>query len=193
MSPAEASQQGICENLDGFMAFLCLDDSAVQCCIFVSFSAEGDVFREDRMVLAAVLCGCPVPTGGILYGWGAYAHCHCRQRGGTECRKGWLCVPVSLQLSLLSGQNVVGACSILGCRVRTHPSFLSTHFQPNTVTSCPPSPPIPVSLQPEEWGTEELLCCRAPVAPGGLGCWSRIWLSVGCHLLLLGISFQLFP
>lgn len=119
------------------------------------------------MVLAAMLCGCPVPHRwhlGWLLGVGTLP---LEAERSEECSKGWLCVPVSLQLCLLSGQNVVAAFSILGSRVHIYPFFLSTHFQANSVTSYPPSPlcPVPVPPQPEEWSTQELLCCRALVAP----------------------------
>lgn len=106
-----------------------------------------------------VLC----PAGGILDGWWEQGHCHCRQRGGTEDRKGWLCVLAAL-FALWAER---GGCLQHPWEQSTYPSLLSTHFQPNTVPSCPPSLLCPVSVppQPEEWGTQELLCCRAPVAP----------------------------
>lgn len=128
-------------------------DSAVQCCTFVSFF--GDVFREDRMVLAATLHECPVPHRWHL-GWLVEVGTLPLEAERSDRMQGGLALCPCVPAALFALWVEHGGCLQHPWEQSSYPSLLFLHtfaakssHQLSTLSALP----HPCAPEPEEWGT----------------------------------------
>lgn len=135
------------------------------------------------MVLAAVLCGCRVPHMWHLrwlVGVGTLPLQAERRHRMQEELPLCSCVPAAF----FAPWAERGGCLQHHWVQSSYPSLLSLH-----TFSAKRSHQLSTLSAARGVGHRGAAVLQGTSGTSGLGCWAWIWLSVGCRLLLLGISF----